>query len=159
SEAAGKEQYLIPYLITGHPGATLTHAVELALYLKRRGMRPRQVQDFIPTPMSMATAMYHSGLDPFSLEPVYTAKTLREKRMMKALAFYWDKEQWPMAREALLAAGRKDLIGRASHCLVPPGYGATAPVAGRPSQKRRVAQKRTAASGGRPRAAIGSTKR
>ncbi len=127
SEAAGKEQYLIPYLITGHPGSTLEHAVGLGLYLKQNGMRPRQVQDFIPTPMSMATAMYYTGFDPFSLEPVYTARSMREKRMMKALVFYWDKEHWPMAREALSAAGRRDLIGRAPHHLIPPGYGATAP--------------------------------
>src|SRR5690606_16471973 len=70
SQKAGKEQYLIPYLITGHPGSTLKDTVELALYLKRNGMRPRQVQDFIPTPMSMATCMYYSGLDPETLEPV-----------------------------------------------------------------------------------------
>ncbi len=130
SEAAGKEQYLIPYLITGHPGSTLEHAVELALYLKRKGMRPRQVQDFIPTPMSMATAMYYSGYDPFTLEPVYTARSLREKRMMKALVFYWDKEHWPMARQALQAVGRRELIGREPRCLIPPGYGATAPERG-----------------------------
>jgi uncharacterized radical SAM protein YgiQ len=127
SEKAGKQQYLVPYLITGHPGSSITDTIELALYLKRKGMRPRQVQDFIPTPMSMATAMYYTGFDPFSLEPVYSAKELREKRMMKALVFYWDKEHWPLARTALERAGRADLIGRRPECLVPPGYGATAP--------------------------------
>ncbi len=136
SERAGKEQYLIPYLITGHPGSTLKDTVGLAQYLKQKGMRPRQVQDFIPTPMSMATAMYYTGYDPFTLEPVYTARTLREKRMMKALVFYWDEAHWPMAREALEQAGRGDLIGRGQHCLVPPGYGATAPRAQRPSPRR-----------------------
>ena len=120
SEDAGKEQYDIPYFISGHPGSTLEDMVELALWLKKNGKRPRQVQDFIPTPMSMATAMYYSGYDPMKLEPVYTAKGLREKRLQKALLLYWNPEQWPLAREALELAGRSDLIGRAPHCLVPP---------------------------------------
>jgi len=127
SEEAGKEQYLVPYFITGHPGSTLADTVELALYLKSHGMRPRQVQDFIPTPMAVATTMYYTGIDPLSGEAVYTATDLREKRMMKALVFYWDEQHWPLAREALKKAGRTDLIGRAPHCLVPPEYGATAP--------------------------------
>jgi uncharacterized radical SAM protein YgiQ len=127
SEEAGKEQYLVPYFITGHPGSTLEDTVELALYLKSHGMRPRQVQDFIPTPMAVATTMYYTGIDPLSGEAVYTATDLREKRMMKALVFYWDEQHWPLAREALKKAGRTDLIGRAPHCLVPPEYGATAP--------------------------------
>jgi uncharacterized radical SAM protein YgiQ len=112
SEEAGKEQYLVPYFITGHPGSTLKDTIELAFYLKKNGMRPRQVQDFIPTPMAMATCMYHTGIDPLTMEPVYTAKDLREKRMMKALIFYWDDQHWPLAREALKKAGRRDLIGR-----------------------------------------------
>jgi uncharacterized radical SAM protein YgiQ len=119
SEAAGKEQYLVPYFITGHPGSTLKDTIELALYLKARGMRPRQVQDFIPTPMAVATTMFHTGIDPLTMEPVYTATDLREKRMMKALLFYWDKTHWPLAREALVKAGRRDLIGKAPRCLVP----------------------------------------
>jgi len=127
SEEAGKEQYLVPYFITGHPGSTLKDTVELALYLKKHGMRPRQIQDFIPTPMAVATTMYYTGIDPLTNEPVYTATDLREKRMMKALVFYWDEQHWPLAREALRAAGRSDLIGRAPHCLVPPEYGVTAP--------------------------------
>jgi uncharacterized radical SAM protein YgiQ len=121
SEKAGKEQYLVPYFITGHPGSTLKDTVELALYLKRNGMRPRQVQDFIPTPMAVATTMFYTGTDPLSGEPVYTAKDLREKRMMKALVFYWDPQHWPLAREALVQAGRRDLIGRGPNALVPPG--------------------------------------
>src|SRR5690606_27225979 len=80
SEASGKEQYLVPYFITGHPGSTLEDTIELALYLKKRGMRPRQVQDFIPTPMAVATTMYHTGIDPLTMEPVPVAKELREKR-------------------------------------------------------------------------------
>jgi uncharacterized radical SAM protein YgiQ len=120
SEDAGKEQYLVPYFITGHPGSTLADTIALALWLKERNMRPRQVQDFIPTPMAIATAMYFTGIDPLTGQSVYVARDLREKRMMKALLFYWDEQHWPLAREALEKAGRRDLIGK----LVP-GYGAT----------------------------------
>jgi uncharacterized radical SAM protein YgiQ len=125
SEEAGKEQYLVPYFITGHPGSTLKDTLDLALYLKERNMRPRQVQDFIPTPMAVATTMYYTGIDPLSMTPVYTARDLREKRMMKALIFYWDPQHWPLARDALTKLGRRDLIGRGAHCLVPPDYGMT----------------------------------
>jgi uncharacterized radical SAM protein YgiQ len=121
SEAAGKEQYLVPYFITGHPGSTLKDTIELALYLKARGMRPRQVQDFIPTPMAMATTMFYTGIDPLTMQPVYAATDLREKRMMKALLFYWDETHWPLAREALFKAKRADLIGKGPRCLVPHG--------------------------------------
>jgi uncharacterized radical SAM protein YgiQ len=123
SEKSGKEQHLVPYYISGHPGSSLASMISLALYLKQRGLRPRQVQDFIPTPMSMATSMYYTGLDPFSREPVYTAKTMHEKRMQKALLQYWDPAQHALAREALLRAGRGDLIGSKSHQLVPPESG------------------------------------
>jgi len=119
SEKAGKEQYLVPYFITGHPGSTLNDTIDLALYLKRNNMRPRQVQDFIPTPMAVATTMFYTGVDPLTNEPVYTARDLREKRMMKALVFYWDPQHWPLAREALIEAGRRDLIGHGPHCLIP----------------------------------------
>jgi uncharacterized radical SAM protein YgiQ len=120
SAAAGKEQYEIPYFISGHPGSTLADMVELALWLKRNGKRPRQVQDFIPTPMAMATCMYYTGIDPLTMEPVYTATGLRQKKLQKALLLYWDPEQWPLAREALREAGRADLIGRGPHALIPP---------------------------------------
>src|SRR5688572_10455326 len=121
SKDAGKEQYDIPYFISGHPGSTLEDMVELALWLKKNGRRPRQVQDFIPTPMSLAATMYWTGLDPLTMTPVYTATGLKEKRLQKALLLYWDREQWPLAREALREAGREDLIGRGPHHLVPPG--------------------------------------
>lgn len=128
SEAAGKEQYLVPYFITGHPGSTLDDTIQLALYLKSRNLRPRQIQDFIPTPMAVATTMYHTGIDPLTGEPVYTAKELREKRMMKALLFWWDPAHFDLAREALRKAGRADLIGRSPRCLVPPDHGVQAAV-------------------------------
>jgi uncharacterized radical SAM protein YgiQ len=123
SEKTGREQHLVPYYISGHPGSTMEAMIELALYLKKKGLRPRQVQDFIPTPMSMATSMYYTGLDPFSREPVYTAKTLHEKRMQKALLQYWDPAQHDLARQALLSARRADLIGPKPHQLVPPERG------------------------------------
>jgi uncharacterized radical SAM protein YgiQ len=123
SSDAGKEQHLVPYFISGHPGSTLDAMVSLAVWLKKRGMRPRQVQDFIPTPMSMATAMYYTGRDPFTREPVYTAKEMRDKRKQKALLLYWDPAHHDLAREALIEAGRRDLIGSAAHCLVPPAHG------------------------------------
>jgi len=135
SEDAGKEQYLVPYFISGHPGATLNDAVELALYLKERGMRPRQVQDFIPTPMAVATTMYHTGIDPLTMQPVYVAKELRDKRMMKALLFYWDAQHWPLARDALRKVGRTDLIGQAAHCLVPPEWADASHRHARPTQQ------------------------
>ena len=122
SDDAGKDQYLVPYFITGHPGSTLKDTIDLALYLKAKNLRPRQIQDFIPTPMAIATTMFYTGMDPLTMEPVYTATDMREKRMMKALLFWWDKEHWPLAREALKKAGRRDLIGKATRCLVPPDY-------------------------------------
>jgi uncharacterized radical SAM protein YgiQ len=136
SEDAGKDQYLVPYFISGHPGATLADSIDLALYLKAKNLRPRQVQDFIPTPMAIATTMFYTGLDPLTMKPVHTATDLREKRMMKALLFWWDENHWPLAREALKEAGRSDLIGRAPQCLVPPDYGVTAARGPRPAASR-----------------------
>ena len=118
SRAAGKEQYPVCYFISGHPGCRLEDMVELALYLKRRGLRPRQVQEFIPTPMSLATAMYYTGLDPQTMKPIYVARGLREKRMQKALLLYWDEKQRAEVCAALREAGRADLIGKRPGCLV-----------------------------------------
>ncbi|MEZ4408797.1 MAG: DUF3362 domain-containing protein [Polyangiales bacterium] len=123
SKEAGREQYLVPYFISGHPGSTLKDMVDLALWLKSRGMRPRQVQDFIPTPMSLATTMYVTGVDPLTRTEVYTAKDLHEKQLQKALIFYWDPAWHDLAREALAKAGRRDLIGNGPRCLVPPAQG------------------------------------
>jgi len=123
SDAAGQRQFLVPYFISGHPGSTLEDMVHLAQWLKARGMRPRQVQDFIPTPMSMATCMYYTGIDPLNREPVYTARELHDKRLQKALLLYWDPKHHELAREALLQVGRRDLIGSGAKCLVPPARG------------------------------------
>ncbi len=127
SRDAGKDQYLVPYYISGHPGSTAQDMIDLAIYLKRKGLRPRQVQDFIPTPMSLAATMYHTGIDPLSGKPVYTAKGLREKRQQKALLLYWDPAHHDLAREALVSAGRADLIGNGPECLVPPAPGSHDP--------------------------------
>jgi uncharacterized radical SAM protein YgiQ len=124
SEQAGKEQYLVPYFITGHPGSTIADTIELALWLKDQNLRPRQIQDFIPTPMAIATAMYFTGIDPLTMQPVPVVRDLREKRMLKALLYWWDDTHHPLAREALRKAGRHDLIGRGPRCLVPPEGGA-----------------------------------
>jgi uncharacterized radical SAM protein YgiQ len=127
SDDLGREQYLVPYFITGHPGSTMKDTIELAQYLKRNGMRPRQVQDFIPTPMAVATTMYHTGFDPLTMEPVPVARELRDKRRMKALILWWDEAQWPLAREALIDAGRRDLIGLKPSCLIPPEHASREP--------------------------------
>ena len=136
SNGAGKEQYEIPYFISGHPGSTLEDMVELALWLKDQGYRPRQVQDFIPTPMSIASAMYWSGIDPLTMTPVYTARGLREKKLQKALLLYWNQEQWPLTREALRLAGRSDLIGHGPRCLVPPEGPSRPVLPARPAARR-----------------------
>ena len=112
-----------PLLIAGHPGATLAMVIELALYLKQRELQPLEVQDFVPTPMSLATAMYHTGRDPLSPDAsrlVYSARRLRDKKLQRALLMYWDHSQHELVREALLLAGRRDLIGHGPGCLVPP---------------------------------------
>ena len=106
----GKDQYLIPYLISSHPGSTLKDAVELALYLKETGFVPDQVQDFYPTPGTLATCMYYTELDPLTGESVYVAKDIREKRMQRALLHFHKKENRELVREALEKAGRTDLI-------------------------------------------------
>jgi uncharacterized radical SAM protein YgiQ len=127
SREAGKDQYLVPYFLVGHPGSTLKDTLELALYLKRHGLRPRQVQEFIPTPMTWATAMYYTGLDPDTGQEVTVTRELREKRQMKALVLYWDRSQWQLGREALRALGRVDLIGSRPACLVPAELPARSP--------------------------------
>ena len=116
----GKEQYLVPYLMSSHPGSTLNEAVELALYLKRGGYSPEQVQDFYPTPGTASTVMFATGIDPFTGKKVYVARDPREKRLQRALLQYGKPENAPLVREALIAAHREDLIGTGKDCLVRP---------------------------------------
>jgi len=125
SERAGKDQYLVPYFITGHPGSSMKDTIDLAIWLKDRDLKPRQVQDFIPTPMAIATAMFFTGIDPLTMEPVAVVRDLREKKLMKSLLYWWDEAQHPLAREALREAGRSDLIGSGPKCLVPAGSART----------------------------------
>jgi len=120
SARAGKEQYLLPYFITSHPGSGLEEMIELALYLRRRGYRPRQAQDFIPVPMDLATCMYHTGLDPLTMRPVESAHRARDRRLQRALLQFFLPENHELVRQALTAAGRTDLIGSGPDCLVPP---------------------------------------
>jgi radical SAM superfamily enzyme YgiQ (UPF0313 family) len=119
SRRAGKEQHLVPYFIASHPGSDLTAMIELALFLKRSGHRPDQVQDFIPAPMDVAAAMYHTGLDPFTKQPVPVARHLRERRLQRALMQFFKPENYFAVRQALLKAGRRDLIGDGCDALIP----------------------------------------
>lgn len=120
TKKAGKEQYLVPYLMSSHPGCTLADAVELAVYLKRHNMRPEQVQDFYPTPGTSSTCMFYTGLDPETLEEVYVPKTPQEKYMQRTLLQYYKKENQHEVIEALIKAHREDLIGNSPNCLVQP---------------------------------------
>jgi uncharacterized radical SAM protein YgiQ len=120
SDRAGKKQFLVPYFIASHPGCDLDAMIDLAVFLKRNGYRPDQVQDFIPAPFDIATCMYHTGLDPFTGEEVYAATGLRDRKMQRALMQFFKPENYFMVREALLKAGRADLIGNGCDCLIPP---------------------------------------
>ncbi|MHC4224447.1 MAG: YgiQ family radical SAM protein, partial [Planctomycetota bacterium] len=111
SRKAGKEQYLVPYFIASHPGSGVDEMIELALFLKQRGYKPRQVQDFIPAPMDVATCMYHTGLDPMTMKPVETATKLRDRKVQRALMQFFKPENYFAVRKALEKAGRKELIG------------------------------------------------
>ena len=119
SRQAGQRQYLVPYFMAGHPGSDLRAMIDLATFLKRNGYRPDQVQDFIPAPMDVATAMYYTGIDPFSKKPVHVARTLRERKLQRALLQFFRPENYWEVRRALLQAGRGDLIGERGECLIP----------------------------------------
>src|SRR5262245_47888486 len=120
SAVAGKpKQYLVPYFIASHPGCDLHAMIDLAVFLKRNGYRPDQVQDFIPAPFDIATCMYYTGIDPFTKQEVYVAKGLRDRKMQRALMQFFKPENWFMVREALIQAGRQDLIGSGCDCLIP----------------------------------------
>ncbi len=118
--AAGKEQYLVPYFISSHPGSSPDEMIELAVYLKRRGYRPRQVQDFIPAPMDVATCMYYTGIDPHGMRPVTAARGAKEREVQRALLQFFLPRNYFTVRRALTEAGRTDLIGRGPDCLIPP---------------------------------------
>lgn len=120
NERIGKEQYLVPYLMSSHPGSTLKEAVELAEYCRDLGYMPEQVQDFYPTPSTLSTCMYYTGVDPRTMQKVYVPKSPHEKAMQRALIQYRNPELYDLVIEALHKAGRSDLIGFGPKCLVRP---------------------------------------
>ncbi len=120
TKSVGKEQYLVPYLMSSHPGSTVKDAIELSLFLKKEGMRPEQVQDFYPTPGTVSTCMFYTGLDYYTLKPIYVPKTPKEKAEQRALLQYFKPENREIVISALKKAGRYDLIGTGKNCLVAP---------------------------------------
>ncbi len=116
----GKQQYVVPYLMSSHPGSTLKEAVELAEYVRDIGYMPEQVQDFYPTPSTISTCMYYTGVDPRTMKPVYVPHNPHEKAMQKALMMYRKPENYDLVKEALIKAGRHDLIGFDKKCLIAP---------------------------------------
>lgn len=113
-----KEQYLVPYLMSSHPGSTLDDAIELAVFLKKHNIRPEQVQDFYPTPGTISTCMFYTELDPYTMEKVYVAKNPHDKALQRALLQYYDKKNYKLCEEALRRAHRTDLIGLGKNCLI-----------------------------------------
>ncbi|WP_145249238.1 YgiQ family radical SAM protein [Aeoliella mucimassa] len=119
SKKAGKKQHIVPYFIASHPGSDLHAMIDLAIFLKRSGYRPDQVQDFIPAPFDVATAMYYTGIDPFTKKPVHVASKLNDRKMQRALMQFFKPENYFEVRKALLKAGREDLIGGGCDALIP----------------------------------------
>jgi uncharacterized radical SAM protein YgiQ len=119
SRRAGKDQFLVPYFIASHPGSGLDEMIELALFLKRKGYRPRQVQDFIPAPMDIATCIYHTGIDPETMKPLFVAKKSGDRALQRALLQFFLPENYYDVRKALGLAGRMDLVGSGPDCLIP----------------------------------------
>ncbi len=118
TKSIGKEQYIVPYLMSSHPGSTLNDAVELALFIKKNNLHPEQVQDFYPTPGTISTAMFYTELDPYTLKEVYVAKTPEDKSMQRALMRYFAPENKQLVLKALRKAKRTDLIGNGPKCLI-----------------------------------------
>ena len=115
-----KKQFLVPYLMSSHPGSELSDAIALAEFLRDNSINPEQVQDFYPTPGTLSTCMFYTGLDPRTMEKVYVPKTFEEKRMQRALLQYKKPENYEIVKKALLKAGRQDLNGFDKNCLIPP---------------------------------------
>ncbi len=120
NEQLGKKQYLIPYLMSSHPGSTLNSAIELAEYLRDTAYQPEQVQDFYPTPGTLSTTMFYTGIDPLTMQPVYVPKSKTEKAMQRALLQYRAPRNYDLVHSALVQAGREDLIGIGQRCLIKP---------------------------------------
>ncbi|MDD6395295.1 MAG: YgiQ family radical SAM protein [Firmicutes bacterium] len=120
TEEVGKKQYLVPYLMSSHPGSTINDAIELSLFLKKEHLHPEQVQDFYPTPGTISTCIFYTGLDPYTLEKVYVPRTPQEKALQRALLQYFRPENHDIVEQALIKAGRTDLIGSTPNCLIKP---------------------------------------
>jgi uncharacterized radical SAM protein YgiQ len=153
STEAGKEQYLIPYFIAAHPGTSDEDMLNLALWLKQSGFRPDQVQAFLPTPLAIASAMYHTGRDPLrrisrSGGKISVVRGLKQRRLHKAFLRYHDAKNWPLLREALTRMGRSDLIGNGKRHLVP---------AWQPGEAKPRAKGKTASRNSRARATVSTT--
>ena len=118
TQSIGKKQYLVPYLMSSHPGSTIKDAIELSLFLKKESIHPEQVQDFYPTPGTISTCMFYTGMDPYTLKPIYVPRTPQEKAQQRALLQYFKPENRTVVLKALRAAGRADLIGNGPHCLI-----------------------------------------
>ena len=153
NEKLGKKQYLVPYLMSSHPGCSLKEAVELAEYVRDLGYMPEQVQDFYPTPSTLSTVMYYTGLDPRTMEPVYVPTDPHEKAMQRALIQYRDPKNYALIHEALERVGRTDLIGYDKTCLIRPRKGEK--IAPAPAKNRGKRQP----SAGNPRASAAKTGR
>ncbi len=128
NERLGKKQFLVPYLMSSHPGSTMKEAVELAEYLRDLGYMPEQVQDFYPTPSTISTCMYYTGVDPRTMKPVYVPKNPHEKAMQRALIQYRNPKNYDLVLEALKSADRMDLVGFEKQCLIRPRQKFSAPV-------------------------------
>jgi uncharacterized radical SAM protein YgiQ len=118
NKKCGKEQYIVNYLMSGHPGCTLKDMIEMAEYVRDHGGYTEQVQDFTPTPMTVSTCMYYTGLDPFTGKKMYVARDKKEKAMQRALMHYRNPANYELVYEALEKAGRLDLVGNAHKCLI-----------------------------------------
>ena len=136
TKGINKKQYLVPYLMSSHPGSRIEDAIKLALFLKKNNLHPEQVQDFYPTPGTISTCMYYTGIDPYTNKDVFVPKTPSEKAMQRALLQYFKPENRPMVLKALKQAGREDLIGFGPNCLIKP-YNAFKPVK-RPNKKEKT---------------------
>ena len=135
TEKAGLEQYIVPYLMSSHPGTTMKDAVEMALWLKKWGYSPEQVQDFYPTPGTISTVMYYTGINPMNGKSVYVTTDYREKQLQRALLQFSKPENANLVREALKNAGREDLIGSSPSCLVREAFGQNGRTMYRPREK------------------------
>ncbi|MBL4848091.1 MAG: YgiQ family radical SAM protein [Planctomycetes bacterium] len=163
SREAGKRQELVPYFISSHPGSDLNAMIELAIFLKQNGYRPDQVQDFIPAPMDIATAMYYTGIDPLNGNEVFVAKGLKDRRLQRSLLQFFKPENYFLVRDALRSAGRSDLIGNHCDALIP----TNAPREAIEARRRRAQRDAVGASGdiheipagGRGRSAASGNKR